>query len=450
MKVYIDSLDDLYTDSNNEVPGNGWIMEIKSSIYDMFPTATLSGLTLGEYSPDVLGYFLGSGMDIQYQLVDNEDDSKASPSISFPNMLLEEMQTIEGKSTYFFKNELAFFQKTDVQGAFDNSADSIMSSLRCGNSTWATYGMNFKTSDAQNKVFRALGQTEEDFIRDQIYPNFLIENDTPLFWVGLDKMMNLDSFSGIIARSEQTDVICPLGNYVGPTEKSYNKIKQSTLREGGLEIKASTFDLCIGSTGFSKQLTPSLSYYNNTTPWSDEVSKIAMKPTGPSGSYLPISRMMSILSDGSDSGRVLTFRPDTHIQQEAKNLSLMGSRPFVEITLKGVSVDYGKKPETETDEDGNEVKTSYNEATGDEKLLLAGQTIFITLPYFYSLYSGKYVIKEIYYNIRVGGQTTVNLVCDSNCVGTKCYDCLESDSADKDFNYKFHPTVALSNLIKSK
>lgn len=460
MRIFIDEIKRLFIDSGGAIPidenGGGYTLEIKSSIYEMFPKVAITNLKIGEYTPDALGYFLGDSMEIKYQLVDNDDSSKASISEFIPKMLINDFKARASSAgmmcDIFLCNELAFYQKMGIQGAYNNSLEEVLMSMRASNGQWSEYGADFAKSDTTNTVFRTLSQTESTFIENQLYPNFLIENDRPLFWVGLDKYLHCSSFSKMVANSDQCDAIINLGKgYTGITNDAFEEVKKTVVKKGAVDINSISYDIEIGDPEFYKQLAPQVSYYNNTVPFADEVKSIEATPTGTSGKYLPINKLLSMLATGSDSCPTLTFRPDTHIQQEAKNLILKNAKPFIKIHAKGCTFAYGNAPEETKDSEGNiESAGTQREATGDEKLLLAGQTAYVTFPYFYSVYNGPYVIEEIYYNAQATGIVVADITLASNTLDMKCYDMLDSHKENSRFEYDYAPVIHKASLIKSK
>ena len=452
MQIFIDELKQLLIDSEGKIPGEDWTLEIKSSIYDMFPTVAITGLAIGDYTPDVLGYFLGDGLDITYQLVDNTDDaSKASEVRHFPKMLINDFKARAGQGgihcDIFCTNELAFYQKIGIQGVYSNTADLIMASVQQSNEQWSKYGADYKVSDTDNKIFRTASQTETVFIKEQLYPNYLIQNDRLLFWIGLDKYLHLRSFSDIVESSKQADAWIQLGGgYIGPAKDNAEVLKKTVVKSGGVDVESTSYDIEIGDSEFYKQLAPKVPVFLNSVPYGDELKSLEFTPTGTSKKYMPISNILSVLSSGSDSCPTLTFRPDTNMQQEAKNLILKNYKPFVKVHVKGCKLSYGQAPEESDDEDAD-IQPSAN---GDEKLLLAGSTAYLMFPYFYSIYNGPYVIEEIYYNAKANGQVLADITLASNTLDETCYNHLSSDKDKDTFEEGYAPQLHLGSLLKSK
>lgn len=390
-----------------------------SSIYKPFPTAYISYVS-DLLLPDSLNLLIGSLLDLQYKL---SDDSKIN---SFPNLCIEEIQS-EGDSglsnnTVFLKSELAFNQNSNIRkGYIDSYGNEIIKDVYNSNEIMRGYETNFEKTDNTDTVYRSLGEMDLSFIQDDVCNKFVINNGKPLFYLGLDKKINFSSLNKLSKNSEY-----PLGVlYIAkPSQKvSSVWVSSKTKSKGLCELLATTWSLSVGSNEAYKAIKPTSYSTLFTNPYITQTFRITTKPAQAEKTYLPINKNFVNTIESTDSAQILN-RPDYNLKYEIKDIIGDLIENLITIKIKNAQINYLK----------------------DDKILVAGDNLFVWFGYEYSMYNGVYTIVDIEYTQADLNTSSVNLMLARSHLDTSFTDYIDVHKNSKEFIYPYAP-IPSKNIL---
>lgn len=407
-----------YTElSNNSI--NNLKFGLYSSIYKPFPTAYISYVS-NLLLPDSLNLLIGSILDLQYKLFDNSEVK------SFPNLCIEEIQS-EGNgfistTNVFLKSELAFNQNSNIRkGYIDSYGNDIVKDIYDSNEIMRTYETSFEKTDNTDTVYRSLGEMDLDFIQNNICNKFVINNGKPLFYLGLDKKINLSSLNKLSKNSEY-----PLGVlYIAkPNQKVSSIWVESKTRSKDLcELLATTWRLNVGANEAYKAIKPTSYSTLFTNPYITQTFRITTTPAQAEKTYLPINKNFVNTIKSTDSSQILN-RPEYNLKYEIKDIIGDSIENLVTLKINGAQITYKK----------------------DDKLLVAGDNLFVWFGYEYSMYNGTYTIIDIEYTQSELNVTNVNLTLARSHLDTSFTDYIDIHKNSSEFTYSYAP-IPSKNIL---
>lgn len=354
-----------------------------SSIFETVPSFTFTIYSNTGLTPELLNLHIGTSLLVRYRYDDtSEDEGKNMTDYKYFNgFIINNINTIFSETgteiTIKCIGEFLTHQKTNKRNIYKNKyAKEIITNILDDNEILKyqgdkAYNRNINQSDNFTTVFRTLGETDVDFIENEICREFIIKGGHPLFYIGLDKKINFDSLNSLLNKKTLSKYVIKLpGRLTNDIASSDTQTLLSNLTEKESAIlNAIEAHMSVGSNNSFKGLRP-VAYRSSITSGSLDTGKIIFAPAGEGKNYYPISKDFIDYTESTDS---ITFknRPDSNISFEAKNsFDLMENLIQFNLEISSIS--------------------------GMYNLIQAGDTITL-LSHPYSAYNGNYIVSKVEY-----------------------------------------------------
>lgn len=376
-----------------------------SSIFEPAPRLSIT-LNTSYETPDVLKTFLGTSFPIKYvieELEEEKEDEEGSNTTTktfsaggkkvdsivengvrkydpvdligmFVSQIEMQNEGTETSVTLTCDSDFLAYQRSDIRKAYINEfGDKIVEDLIQENQVLQNYDTDISKTDNTSVVYRHLGESDIDLLKDTLGKFFLIAGGQPLFYIGLDKKATFTSVSKLLSNLQKTNLLVRASG--STTDNLSNKTESEILGnyvdlENYIELPATNWKFTIGKNNSIFNLKTA-AYYSDSYVGSNNTTKYTFKPATDKKTYYPIDNIFMNFIDEKQCVQVYN-RSSSEICYEAKNY-------FSSF------------------EDLCTVKVTLSNAEKLNKLYTAGETVTFISPYPYSIYNGNYLIAEIEY-----------------------------------------------------
>lgn len=410
-----------------------------ASIFEQSPKLSFT-LSVPYETPDALGFYLGTSFPMYWEinsegLTDEEiekagiekknNDKIQSKQTAFPSMSISSISMISGGSSNTInvqcENDYQFFQKSDIRKAYSSKfGNEVIEDLINTNDVLKKYKKNISKTDNASTVYRTLGDSDISFIEDRIKINYTINNDRPLFFIGLDGKVNFSSINELNANSHKTNLLIRTNSTNDDASSKFltTVIENYVDSEDYDTVEAANFELSIGANNSFRNLKNTV-YYTNFQAGIINTTGYTFKPALQEKSYFPVDKVFSTYLTSNQT--VASYnRPSSGFCYEALNY-FHGASDLIKVKI-----------ELQT------IKTA-------KRLITVGQFATLVLPYTYSIYNGNYLVSEIEYLAKEQA-TTATIVLIRPVVDLNWSKDLSKYKDSSDFKYPVAPEIKASQL----
>lgn len=353
-----------------------------SSIFEFTPKLFFE-LKAPAVTPDALGLHLGSGFQMKYQVKDLSVETKGVGDTSnitvdeqLPGMFVNKLNvqpTVTGTALRVFcENDFLATQNTKTRKAYvTRYGKEVVEDIVNSNITLKNYEASIEETDNVATVYRALGESDIEILKDKVCNHFRISEGKPLFYLGLDGKVHFTSINKLSANTEKAQIIIRAG---GIDSVATSKTKERLLEnyadlETASDLIAESWEMNIGGNSMFNLRTAT--YYTNFLPGITNTVGYIHKPANEKKTHYPIDSVFMEFFD-TEQAIQLYNRPNLNICYEAANM--FGSY-----------------------EDLISIKVRIADCNNLNKLIVAGEQVTFLSPYTYSIYNGNYTVAEVEY-----------------------------------------------------
>lgn len=403
-----------------------------SSIFEPFPQLNIT--YDGPYeTPDVLNTFIGTSFPLQWQIVSKKynEDLEANEEVKgdihdFPGLFVRNIQSKGGTSlqtTITCTNEFEFTQNSNLRKAYiAKYGNEIIEDVLNSNNTIKEYDRNVQKTNNTFTSYRALGESDIDFIRNTCCKKYTIYGGTPFFYIGLDRKVNYTSINYLIEAKTKSKVLIKSTGIVldDAISKSFDGIIDNYIDKSGyISLTADEFELNVGK-GINNLINiKNAVYYTNYNNGLVSTSGYIFKPAQNSKQYYPISKIFNTYSTASSSISAFNRPADTVIYETQNMFDIF--------------------------EDIISIKAKISDISTLEHLIVAGDTVTYILPYPFSIYNGNYILASIEYG-QDKNSTFAEVLLIRDTVDFAWQDALVKAKDSEDFKFQYAPTIQKNTL----
>lgn len=396
---------------------------IYSSIFE--PTPKMSFKFTTDYlMPDSLDLTIGSSFPVQYSFNSgtkaSETEKKDFAGLCVDDVSIETANGSNLTTVVDMVGELDYFQNSEECKAYTNKyGNVIIEDVLDGNTTIKSYARNVKKTDNVTTIYRTIGYGDIDFIKDYVSKNFVISGGQPLFFTGLDRVVNFTSVNAINETSDKPKLLLNWQTTYDDLSKSFvNSQLKTLLDDNYISLNTKDLKFKLGGKGSNKNIKNIL-YSFDTTKGILNKNGYVVKPGALRSEYYPISKtFMNFMK--STQTVLISNRPQSNIAFEAINT--FGS-PENLIAMQATINDISKL----------------------QSLVVAGDRIVVITANPYSIYNGIYTIAAVEYG-QDQAAPFMTLTLIRATVDMSWAEGIKSNKGQKDWKYTYMPSIQKSNF----
>lgn len=429
LKLVIPYIENIQTKDPSLVMNN---YHLYSSIFEPFPQLNIT-YDSPYGMPDVLGTYLGTSFPLQYQIVYKKTNSETEETeqeedlpVDFPGLFVKNIQVKGGTSlqtTITCTSEFEFTQNSDIRKAYiAKYGNEIVEDVLNSNNTVKEYDRNIQKTNNAFTSYRALGESDIDFIRNTCCKKYTIFEGTPFFYIGLDRKINYTSINNLIEAKQKAKVLIKSKGIAldDSYREEYNNLVQNYVDENGYtELIADNFELNVGKGVNDLINIKNAVYYTNYNNGLVSTNGYIFKPAQNSKQYYPISKIFNTFSNASASISVFNRPADTVIYETQNMFDIF--------------------------EDMISIKATISDISSFDHLVLAGDTVTFLFPYPFSIYNGNYILASIEYG-QEKASTFAEVLLIKDTLDFNWQDMLVKVKDNEDFKFPYAPTIQKSTV----
>jgi len=394
-----------------------------SSIFEHIPKMSFK-FTTDYLMPDSLDLTIGSSFPVQYTFSDGTEASETEKK-DFAGLCVDDVsiETANGSNlttVVDMVGELDYFQNSSEHKAYTNKyGNDIVEDVLDSNMTIKSYTRNIKKTDNVTTLYRTIGYSDTDFIRECVSKNFVISGGQPLFFTSLDRTANFTSVNAINETSDKPKLLLNWQTTYDSLSQSFVDSQLKTLLDDNY-ISLSTNDLKfkLGGKGSNKNIKNIL-YSFDTTKGVLNKNGYVVKPGTMQSEYYPISKTF------------MNFMKSTQTV-------LVSNRPQSNIAFEAINT-------FDSPEKLIMMQATINDISKLQSLVVAGDRIVVITANPYSIYNGIYTIATVEY-----GQDTaapfMTLTLIRATVDMSWAEGIKTNKGQKDWKYSYMPNIQKSNF----
>ena len=395
-----------------------------TSVYDFTPK--LSFTYKSSYlTPDSLGLFIGSSFPITYNFLSKENGEEVkTPPKPFTGFCVESFDVHTGdvglECTVKCIADIEFYQVSDLRRSYRNKyGNEVIEDVLNSSSYLKQKQRNIAKTNNVTTLYRTLGESDFDFISNQVLNEYSINLGQPLFYLGLDNTFNFTSINTLASSTNKSKVILKFKNRSDDvSEKFIEKKLKDLTDDNAITLNTQEAHLQIGLNESVNNIKNQV-FYTNLQTGLITTTAYGLKPGSDQPLFYPIDRLfMSAIKNSQVTP--LFNRPSENISYEVLNL-FKGLDQLITIEAEISNVHQL------------------------QHLILAGDSITVITSYPYSVYNGNYTITDVEYG---QDQTAffMKVKLSRTAIDTTWTDELTEQKENDDFKFPFAPELR-KNLL---
>lgn len=359
---------------------------IYSSIYKPVPQTSVT-FRNPYLTPEAFGLHVGGTILIGYNtlpdVIEEEDgtlkEEEEDPLTFLPGLTIESIETTlagEVMTHLSLVGDFEFYQNSDLRVSYkDKYGNEIVEDILNTNDAIKTFERDLQKTDNTTLLYRSLGESDLDFIGQQLKAHYRISCGEPLFYIGLDKVVHFTSINRIIETTTKSHFLLRIKNVEDtPSQEMLDSaIKNYIDEEDYVELHCDYMKMITGGAA-----TKNLKNVTYATDFGFKTSSTAgyvRKPGSQDNMYFPVNKMFM--------SSVKSTTATTLYNQATADMAYLSN---------------GLYP---TPDNLITIKTQVTDFQNLDRLILAGDIVTVLTTYPYSWYNGNYIVSEVEYGYEI-------------------------------------------------